>query len=141
MAEEDETAAFFRSGEGWGWTGDLATIEANGQITLVGRVRDVIIAGGVNIYPAEIERVLNAHPHVAECAAFGVADERWGELPVAAVVTTEGVSIDANEIAEYCIAGLARHKLPRRIELVNALPRSSAGKVLRTVLGEQFSKP
>ena len=141
VAEKNETAAFFRSGEGWGWTGDLATIEANGQITLVGRVKDVIIAGGINIYPAEIERVLAAHPHVAECAAFGVVDERWGELPIAAVVTTEGVDIDANEIAEFCVVRLARHKLPRRIEVVNALPRSSSGKVLRTVLAEQFSKP
>ena len=141
VAEEDETTEFFRSGEGWGWTGDLATIEEDGQITLVGRVKDVIIAGGVNIYPAEIERVLTAHPHEAECAAFGVADERWGELPVAAVVTTEGAVIDTNEITEFCVARLARHKLPRHIEVINALPRSSAGKVLRNVLGEQFSKP
>ncbi len=141
VAEPDETAAFFRSGDGWGWTGDLATMEADGQITLVGRVKDVIIAGGVNIYPAEIERILAEHPHVTESAAFGVADERWGELPVAAVVAVDGADIDANEVAEYCTARLARHKRPRRIEVVDALPRSPAGKVLRTVLAEQLSKP
>ncbi len=141
VAEADETAAFFRSGDGWGWTGDLATIDADGQITLVGRVKDVIIAGGVNIYPAEIERVLAEHPHVLECAAFGVADERWGELPVAAVVAVDGAEVDANEVADYCAARLARHKRPRRIEVIDALPRSPAGKVLRTVLTEQFTRP
>ena len=141
VAEAGETAAFFRSGDGWGWTGDLATIEADGEITLVGRVKDVIIAGGVNIYPAEIERILAEHPHVSECAAFGVADERWGELPVAAVVAAEGADIDSHEVAEFCAARLARHKRPRRIEVLDALPRSAAGKVLRTVLGERFTKP
>jgi fatty-acyl-CoA synthase len=141
LAEADETAAFFRSGDGWGWTGDLATIDEDGQITLVGRVKDVIIAGGVNIYPAEIERVLAEHPSVEECAAFGIADERWGELPVAAVVAVDGADIDAQEVADFCAARLARHKRPRRIELLEALPRSPAGKVLRTVLAERFPKP
>jgi len=141
LAEADETADFFRSGDGWGWTGDLATIDEGGQITLVGRVKDVIIAGGVNIYPAEIERVLAEHPLIEECAAFGIADERWGELPVAAVVAIEGVDIDVQEVADFCAARLARHKRPRRIELLEALPRSPAGKVLRTVLAERFPKP
>jgi acyl-CoA synthetase (AMP-forming)/AMP-acid ligase II len=104
-------------------------------------VKDVIIAGGVNIYPAEIERVLAEHPSVEECAAFGIADERWGELPVAAVVAVDGADIDAQEVADFCAARLARHKRPRRIELLEALPRSPAGKVLRTVLAERFPKP
>jgi acyl-CoA synthetase (AMP-forming)/AMP-acid ligase II len=139
LAEPDETAAFFRSGDGWGWTGDLATVDGEGQITLVGRVKDVIIAGGVNIYPAEIERVLIEHPLVAECAAFGIPDERWGELPVAAVVATEGAEVDAEEVAAFCAARLARHKRPRRVEVLDELPRSPAGKILRTVLAERYA--
>ncbi len=139
VGEPEETTAFYRSGDGWGWTGDLATIEPDGLITLVGRVKDIIIAGGVNIYPAEIERVLGEHPDVAECAAFGVADERWGELPVAAVVAAEGADIDADEVSAFCAARLARHKRPRRIDVLDALPRSPGGKILRTVLQQWHS--
>ncbi len=139
VADADETAAFFRSNDGWGWTGDLATIDVDGEITLVGRAGDVIIAGGVNIHPAEIERVLDQHPLIAECAAFAVPDERWGELPVAAVVAVDGAEIDTGEVAAFAAARLARHKRPRRVELLDALPRSPAGKVLRTVLQERFA--
>jgi acyl-CoA synthetase (AMP-forming)/AMP-acid ligase II len=139
VADPDETAEFFRTGDGWGWTGDLATIDADGTITLVGRAKDVIIAGGVNIYPAEIERVLAEHPHIAESAAFAIPDARWGELPAAAVVAADGAGIDADEVADFAAARLARHKRPRRVEVLDALPRSPAGKVLRTVLQERFA--
>ncbi len=139
VGDADATAAFFRSGDGWGWTGDLATIGSDGLITLVGRATDVIIAGGVNIHPAEIERVLSEHPGIGDCAAFGVADPRWGELPSAAVVAADGASIDAEEIIAFCAARLARHKRPRRVEVVDALPRSGAGKILRVVLQQRFA--
>ena len=83
--------------------------------------------------------MLGEHPDVAECAAFGVADERWGELPVAAVVAAEGADIDADEVSAYCAARLARHKRPRRIDVLDALPRSPGGKILRTVLQQWHS--
>jgi len=141
LGDAAETAEFFRSGDGWGWTGDLAFAEADGLITLVDRVKDMIISGGVNIYPAEIEKILDLHPHIAECAVFGVDDERWGELPAAAVVLHEGTSALADEIASFCGERVARHKRPRRIEIVDSLPRSAAGKVLRTVLRENYGGP
>jgi fatty-acyl-CoA synthase len=101
----------------------------------------MIISGGINVYPAEIERVLDTHPEIAECAVFGVADERWGELPAVAVVLTPDGGIDADDIAAYCDGRIARHKRPRRIELVDELPRSAAGKILRTILREEYGAP
>jgi acyl-CoA synthetase (AMP-forming)/AMP-acid ligase II len=135
---DPETADFFRGGDQWGWTGDLAFADEDGMITLVDRVKDMIISGGVNVYPAEIERVLDTHPGIAECAVFGVADERWGELPAVAVVPRARGGLTADDITAFCEGKVARHKRPRRIEFVDALPRSTAGKVLRTVLREQF---
>ncbi len=136
-----ETAEYFRGGDGWGWTGDLAFADEDGLITLVDRAKDMIISGGVNVYPAEIERVLDTHPEIAECAAFGVADERWGELPAVAVVLTEDGALTADDIAEFCDGRIARHKRPRRIALIEALPRSAAGKILRTELREKYGDP
>ena len=136
--DPDETAAFFKKGDGWGFTGDLAVTEEDGLITLVDRVKDTIIAGGVNIYPAEIERVLFDLPGIAECAVFGVPDDQWGELPVAAVVLDDGAAGDAQEILDACADRVARHKRPRRIHFVDALPKSAAGKVLRTELKRRF---
>ena len=138
LGDEAETAAFFKGGDGWGWTGDLAFADEDGLITMVDRAKDMIISGGVNIYPAEIEKELDAHPEIAECAVFGIADERWGELPAVAVVLTSGAAVGADELAGFCEGRIARHKRPRRIELVDALPRSAAGKVLRNELREKF---
>ncbi|MEE2970228.1 MAG: hypothetical protein VX741_08855, partial [Pseudomonadota bacterium] len=81
------------------------------------------------------------HPEIAECAAFGVADERWGELPAVAVVLTGDGALTADDIAEFCDGRIARHKRPRRIELIEALPRSAAGKILRTELREKYGDP
>ena len=83
--------------------------------------------------------MLSEHPGIAECAAFGIPDERWGELPVAAVVAGPDEDLDAAEIAAFAADRLARHKRPRRIEIVNVLPRSPAGKVLRTALKERLA--
>ena len=131
-----QTDEFFRHGDGWGWTGDLAVINKKGVITLAGRSKDMIISGGLNIYPAEIERVFNELLVVKECAVFGVPDEKFGELPAIAVVTEK--KITADEILYLCEKKLARHKRPRRIEFVDKLPKSPAGKVLRTVLRNRF---
>jgi acyl-CoA synthetase (AMP-forming)/AMP-acid ligase II len=138
LGDDAATREFFRDGDGWGFTGDLAVADADGLITLVDRVKDTIIAGGVNIYPAEIERVLARHPDVADCAAFGVPDAKWGELPIAAAVLRKGAAATADALAEFCAGHVARHKRPRRIEIVDALPRTAAGKIQRKLLKERF---
>lgn len=136
--DPEETAAFFKNGDGWGFTGDLAYADADGLITLVDRVKDTIIAGGVNIYPAEVERVLFDLPGVAECAVFGVPDDQWGELPVAAVVLQDGAAANEEALVDACAGRIARHKRPRHIHFVDGLPKSAAGKVLRTELKRRF---
>ena len=136
IGDPEQTAEFFRSGDGWGWTGDLAVRNGDGVITLVGRSKDMIISGGLNIYPAEIERVLIDVPGVAECAVFGLPDETFGELPAAAIVVSEPMT--AESILSACGDRIARHKRPRRVEIVNALPKLPAGKVLRTELRKLF---
>jgi fatty-acyl-CoA synthase len=141
LGDDAATREFFRDGGGWGFTGDLAVADADGLITLVDRAKDTIISGGVNIYPAEIERALARHPDVVECAAFGIPDARWGELPVAAAVLRPGATATADELASYCAERVARHKRPRRIEIVDALPRTAAGKVQRKLLKERFAAP
>ena len=136
IGDAEQTAEFFRTGDGWGWTGDLAVRNAEGVITLVGRSKDMIISGGLNVYPAEIERVLIDVPGVEECAVFGLPDETFGELPAAAVVVSASVTPD--DILAACGDRIARHKRPRRVEIMDALPKSPAGKVLRTELRKLF---
>jgi acyl-CoA synthetase (AMP-forming)/AMP-acid ligase II len=139
IGDAEQTAAFFRSGDGWGWTGDLAVRDDAGLLTLVGRAKEMIISGGLNIYPAEIERVLFDLPQIAECAVFGLPDETFGELPAVAIVP----AADAGEITPEwlltaCGDRLARHKRPRRVEIVSEIPKSPAGKILRNVLQQRF---
>lgn len=141
IGEPDQTAAFFRTGDGWGWTGDLAVRDASGLLTLVGRAKDIIISGGLNIYPAEIERVLFDLPQVADCAVFGIPDTTFGELPAVAIVLAPGQPpCSADELFAACGERIARHKRPRRVEIMDAIPKSAAGKVLRNVLKENFSE-
>lgn len=115
--------------DGWLHTGDLAHRDAEGYYTIVGRLKDVIISGGENIYPAEVESVLAAHPAVAEAALIGVPDERWGEVGRAIVVLQGGSVARAEEIAAFCGERLARYKLPKSVVFVEGLPRTGAGKI------------
>ncbi len=131
----EETAQVFR--DGWLHTGDLARRDAEGYHFIVGRLKDVIISGGENIYPAEVESVLAAHPGVAEVALIGVPDERWGESPVALVVARPGGMVEAEELIRFGGQRMARYKLPRRIVVVAALPRTAAGKVDKVQLKKE----
>ena len=119
---------------GWFLSGDLARADAQGFVTVVGRSKDLIVSGGENVYPAEIENLLAHHPDVAECAVVGVPDARWGEVPVLAVVPREGQRIDEAELRALFDARLARYKHPRRIVVVDALPKTALGKVQKPVL-------
>lgn len=121
-------------GEGWFHTGDLAQRAADGSYTVVGRAKDLIISGGENIHPAEIETPLAGHPAVAECAAFGLPDAQWGEVVAVAVVLKPQAVVADQELQQYLAERLARYKLPRRWLRVEALPKTALGKVQRQSL-------
>ncbi|MCO4835400.1 MAG: AMP-dependent synthetase, partial [Acidimicrobiaceae bacterium] len=93
------------------------------------RMKDVVISGGENIYPAELEPVLAQHPAIAEVAVVGEGDDQWGEVPVAVIVLTPGAALELSDLREWCDERLARFKQPRRIRVVDALPRTALGKV------------
>jgi fatty-acyl-CoA synthase len=126
------TAAAFA--DGWLLTGDLAERDDEGHYRIVGRLKDLVISGGENVYPAEVEDVLHAHPAIAEAAVVGVPDERWGEVCVAFVVERPGHDLDEAAVLEWCGERLARFKVPRSVRFVEALPRSGMDKVLKDEL-------
>jgi long-chain acyl-CoA synthetase len=132
--DAEATAAALRGG--WLHTGDVGRFE-DGYLYLVARKSDVIISGGSNIYPREVEDVLHRHPAVREACVFGVPDPKWGESVVAAVVAS--APVDSDELLEHCRAHIASFKKPKRIEFVDALPKNAYGKILRRELREQFS--
>ena len=122
--------------QGWFHSGDLASQAADGSFSIVGRAKDLIISGGENIHPAEIESVLAEHPAVAECAAFAIADEKWGEAVAAAVVLAPGYRASELELSAYLEVRLARFKQPRRWLWLSSLPKTALGKVRRNVLAQ-----
>jgi fatty-acyl-CoA synthase len=129
--------------EGWFHTGDLARMEADGSYWVVGRSKDMLISGGENIYPAEIENLLAAQPGVAECAVLGLPDAKWGEVVAACVVLAPGLEErQAQQDLSAGLAGsLARYKLPRQWHFLVALPKTALGKVQKAQLLAQLSKP
>jgi fatty-acyl-CoA synthase len=120
--------------DGWYRTGDLATRDADGHFFIHDRKKNLIISGGENIYPAEIERVLCAHPAVADAAVIGRPDPRWQEAPVAYVILRDGAAVDALALRTYLRGQLARFKVPRDILFVDSLPRTALGKVQHFLL-------
>jgi len=126
---------------GWLHTGDLAERDADGCFRIVGRVKDLIISGGENIYPSEVESVLAGHPDVAEVAVIGVPDPKWGEVPRALVVPRPGTALAAEALLAYCQGRLARYKTPRSVSFVDVLPRTAAGKVDRRELAARHGAP
>ncbi len=126
--------------EGWVHTGDMGYMDEDGYFFLAGRTTDMIIRGGENISPEEVEAVLHSHPKIEEVAVIGVPDEEWGEQPRAVVVVKQGETATADEIIEYCRARMSSFKRPRSVIFVNELPRNPMGKVLKRVLREQYGK-
>jgi fatty-acyl-CoA synthase len=123
--------------DGWFHSGDLGQRAEDGCITIVGRSKDMIISGGENIYPAEIENLLVTLPGAAECAVVGLPDERWGEVPVAVLVRTSdaaGQALDAEAVLQHLQSCIARFKLPRRVVFMDSLPKSALGKVQKPAL-------
>ncbi|MDZ7592015.1 MAG: AMP-binding protein [Rubrivivax sp.] len=123
--------------DGWLWTGDMGTMDADGYLTLKDRSKDVIISGGSNIYPREVEEVLLRHPGVREVSVIGQPDPEWGEVVVAVVVGSE---VTAEALDALCLEHIARFKRPRRYHFVAGLPKNNYGKVLKTALRQMLEK-
>ena len=132
--EPEQTDAFFR--KGWGWTGDVGTIDEEGFITLIDRSKDMIISGGENVYPKEIENVIYELPEVAECAVFGIPDDKWGEVPAAYILLRPGSELGEQAVVDHCAAHLARFKRPRLVKFVDDFPKTPIGKIQKNVLRE-----
>ncbi|HPP07161.1 MAG TPA: AMP-binding protein, partial [Syntrophorhabdaceae bacterium] len=134
----EETAKKLRNG--WLYTGDLGRMDEDGYIYIVERKNDMIISGGVNIYPREIEEVLYRHPAVSEVSVIGVPDEHWGEVPKAIVVLKEGKTATEEEIIKFCGEHLAGYKKPKSVEFWKELPKSPQGKILKKEIREIIKK-
>jgi len=134
----EATAAALRGG--WLFTGDMGVLDASGFLTLKDRSKDLIISGGSNIYPREVEEALLQHPDVAEAAVVGEPDAEWGESVVAFVVARPGAVLDAAALDALCLAQIARFKRPKRYEMVASLPKNHYGKVLKTELRERLPR-
>lgn len=119
---------------GWFHSGDLVRMDDEGFVYVVDRKKDMIISGGENIYPAEIEEVLYTHPDIIECAVIGVPDKNWGENVKAYIVLKKGKSLKVSDIINFCTKKLASYKKPKEVEFIEQLPRNAAGKVLKQVL-------
>ena len=124
--------------DGWLHTGDAGYMDADGYVYIQDRVKDMIVSGGENVYPAEVENALFDHPAIAEVAVIGVPDAKWGEAVKAIVVLNPGAILDVDDILNHARARVAGYKLPKSIEVVSALPRNASGKVLRRQLREPY---
>ena len=120
--------------EGWLWTGDMGALDEDGFLTLKDRSKDVIISGGTNVYPREVEEALLTHPAVHEVSVVGRADAEWGETVAAFVVLEPGSEATQAELDRHCLDRIARFKRPKTYRFVEALPKNNYGKVLKTEL-------
>jgi acyl-CoA synthetase (AMP-forming)/AMP-acid ligase II len=134
-----ETAAALRGG--WYHTGDLARSDGNGFLTITGRLKELIIRGGQNIAPAEIEEAILPLEGVRDCAVVGVSHPTLGEVPVAFIVAKEGMSLDAEALLRQCREKLSSYKVPAAIHAVEEIPRTGSGKIMRFKLRELVEKP
>lgn len=120
--------------EGWLYSGDLAKVDEEGFYYIVGRKKEMIISGGENIYPLEIEHVINQLPEVLEVAVVGIVDPKWGEVPIAFIVTKEGAFIKEDDVKHYCLQHLAKYKVPKEVHFVKELPKNATGKIQKNIL-------
>lgn len=135
-ADDAEATAATVRGD-WLHSGDAGYVDAEGYVFIRDRVKDMIVSGGENIYPVEVEKALADHPHVADVAVIGIPDEKWGETVLALIVPTKPAP-DAAAINAFCREQIAGYKCPRRIEFVDSIPRNAAGKILRRALREPY---
>lgn len=129
----EENAAVL-SEDGWLRSGDVAVVDEDGYLYIRDRIKDMIISGGENIYPAEVEDVLYGHPAVAECAVIGVSDQRWGEVGRAIIVLRDGISAEPAELLEFLAGKIAKYKIPKSVVFATTLPRTASGKIVKNQL-------
>jgi len=134
----DETRAALR--DGWYHTGDLARSDENGFLTITGRLKELIIRGGQNIAPAEIEEVVNSFEHVLDCAVVGVAHPHLGEVPALFVVPRPGQAVETDALIAHCRTRLSAYKLPHTVRLIAEIPRTGSGKIIRYKLREALKE-
>jgi fatty-acyl-CoA synthase/long-chain acyl-CoA synthetase len=120
--------------------GDMAYFDEEGFYYICDRKKDMIISGGMNIYPAEIEAALEHHPAIVDAAVFGIPNEEWGEAVHAVVVTQPGVKLSESEVIDYAREHLAGYKIPRSVAFLDEIPRTGSGKILKRVLREPYWK-
>jgi fatty-acyl-CoA synthase len=135
--DEPERTAEAIDAAGWMHTGDLATMDEEGYIRIVGRIKDMIIRGGENVYPREVEEFLYGHPAVADVQVVGVPDKRYGEEVMAWVIAREGATVDEDELREYCRGKIARYKIPRYVASCSEFPMTVTGKIQKHALRAQ----
>jgi fatty-acyl-CoA synthase len=135
-----EATAAAVDADGWFHTGDLAKRDDEGFFSIAGRQKDMIISGGVNVYPAEIEAQLLQHPGVRDCAVVGVPDDTWGEAGVAFVVADDAAPPTSDALQAFLLGRLAKFKLPRHWVFLDVLPRTPYGKVVKPQLRDVFLK-
>ena len=134
----EETAAAIR--DGWLYTGDIGYFDEDGYLYLVDRKKELIIVGGYNVYPREIDEVLSNHPAVAEAAAVGAADDFLGEVVKAFVALKKGVEATPEELIEHCRNNLAKYKVPKEIRQLDELPKKGPGKINKLLLKELIAE-
>jgi O-succinylbenzoic acid--CoA ligase len=122
--------------DGWFHTGDIGYLDNEGFLYVLDRRSDLIISGGENVYPAEIESALLAHPAIVEAGVTGIEDKTWGQVPIAFLVVKEGINVSAEELKRYCLEHLAKYKVPKAFHFIDKLPRNAAKKLLRRKLSE-----
>ena len=126
--------------DGWLHTGDLAARDKNGNYRITGRLKDMIIRGGENIYPKEIEEFIYTCPKVSDVQVIGVPDEQYGEEIMACIILKKGEEMTADEMKQYIAAHMARHKVPRYIDFVSSFPMNAAGKILKYKMREDAAE-
>src|SRR5204862_7331493 len=135
----DDTSADKFTDDGWLRTGDVAELRHGSYIHLVDRTKDLVKSGGEWISSVELENEIMAHPQVIEAAVIGIADEKWGERPLACVVAEEGADLDADAIREFLSGRVAKWWIPESLEFIDEVPKTSVGKFSKKTLREQFS--
>ena len=136
--KKSDATAETLSADGWLKTGDVATMDADGFVTIVDRVKDMLISGGENVYPAEIENVLLSHEKITDAGVIGIPSAKWGESPLAVIVRADE-SISAEDVMAHCVGKLAPFKTVKAVEFVEEIPRNASGKILKRQLREQFN--
>ncbi|MFF2027878.1 AMP-binding protein, partial [Streptomyces sp. NPDC058171] len=133
----EATAAAFDE-DGWFHSGDIGYLDADGYLFIIDRLKDMVITGGENVYPAEVERVLANMPGVTDVAVVGAPDEKWGEVVVAVVSPEENVTVTLDDVRDYATTELARYKLPQQLRIVDRVPRNASGKLEKLAIRQIF---